>query len=312
MRVRRIAPWLVLAALAGCYSPNAPSGVPCASVDSPQRCPAGQQCVLVGGVEVCSGEPGDDIDAGEIDRDRDGDGVIDRDDNCPDHANPTQGDEDSDATGDVCDPCPPFDDNSDADGDGVGDACDPHPEVAGDELIAFEGFAGELGQAWTVTGTFSIAGGDGVANAVANHSTLVTIASPAAQRVEIRAAAQLVSITATGLTLGANGLVDRLADGTDDGIVCQLSALVDGDQQQLRIFDTFESKVIDTAPHAFAAGTASELRLRRNGTSYACRATNPSLELAGSAAFAPAAPRIGLRARNAVVRYQWVMVVSSP
>jgi hypothetical protein len=38
-------------------------------------------------------------------RDRDGDGVCDADDNCPDVANPDQADGDGDGIGDACDPC---------------------------------------------------------------------------------------------------------------------------------------------------------------------------------------------------------------
>ena len=59
--------------------------------------------------------------------DRDGDGIADDDDNCPDLANADQADSDGDGVGDVCDNCPIFANPSqtDADGDGKGDACDP-------------------------------------------------------------------------------------------------------------------------------------------------------------------------------------------
>ncbi len=90
----------------------------------------------------------------EFANDRDGDGVIDNRDNCPDHANPDQSDRDGDGRGDVCeicsddptndrdrdgicgniDNCPlvynPFQEDEDQKsgisilGDGVGDACD--------------------------------------------------------------------------------------------------------------------------------------------------------------------------------------------
>lgn len=100
--------------------------------------------------------------------DRDGDGVLDAEDNCPDIFNPrrplddgSQGDADGDAQGDVCDPCPldpgtadcqvfdpndldgdgvpTLDDNcpndanadqADADSDDKGDVCDPCPDDA--------------------------------------------------------------------------------------------------------------------------------------------------------------------------------------
>jgi hypothetical protein len=55
----------------------------------------------------------------EYDEDSDGDGVLDVDDNCPDDANPSQGDADGDGDGDACDTC------TDLDGDGYGDASYP-------------------------------------------------------------------------------------------------------------------------------------------------------------------------------------------
>ena len=61
--------------------------------------------------------------------DRDGDGVPDDDDNCPDTPNPGQEDADGDGLGDVCDNCPGAanPDQADLDGDGLGDVCDPCP-----------------------------------------------------------------------------------------------------------------------------------------------------------------------------------------
>jgi Thrombospondin type 3 repeat len=61
--------------------------------------------------------------------DRDGDGVIDLHDDCPDAADPGQFDTDGDGVGDACDVCPSVPDptQADADRDGEGDACDPCP-----------------------------------------------------------------------------------------------------------------------------------------------------------------------------------------
>ena len=54
--------------------------------------------------------------------DSDGDGIKDNVDNCRLKANPNQENEDGDAFGDVCDPCPPSQNNTDSDGDGRGNA----------------------------------------------------------------------------------------------------------------------------------------------------------------------------------------------
>ncbi len=74
------------------------------------------------------------------DDDADRDGVSDEDDNCPNNANPSQGDNDLDGMGDVCDlnddedTIPDTRDNcplvynpgqEDTDSDGIGDSCDP-------------------------------------------------------------------------------------------------------------------------------------------------------------------------------------------
>ena len=62
--------------------------------------------------------------------DRDGDGILDGDDNCPDTPNPGQEDADADGVGDACDNCvntanPGQEDNNGInDGDGIGDACE--------------------------------------------------------------------------------------------------------------------------------------------------------------------------------------------
>ena len=58
--------------------------------------------------------------------DRDRDGVLDAEDDCPDDSNPGQEDGDGDHVGDVCDVCPLQADplQADADGDRSGDACD--------------------------------------------------------------------------------------------------------------------------------------------------------------------------------------------
>ena len=60
-------------------------------------------------------------------QDRDGDGIPDEEDSCPDLSEPANADTDADGVGDACDNCPgdPNPDQEDANGDGSGDACAP-------------------------------------------------------------------------------------------------------------------------------------------------------------------------------------------
>jgi hypothetical protein len=135
----------------GCYAPSPAGGLPCSPTGG---CPAGQTCSpdgICGGVVDAAGAPDADPlapDAGPDDRDHDG--VLDGDDNCPEHANPTQHDEDGDARGDECDPCPHLDGaaDDDGDGDGVGVGCDPDDTVACHRLLFFDSFEAE-DPAWT-------------------------------------------------------------------------------------------------------------------------------------------------------------------
>jgi hypothetical protein len=68
----------------------------------------------------------DDFNLIKVKDDRDGDGVIDIEDNCPDAFNLDQADADEDGLGDLCDNCidTPNADQADMDRDGIGNACD--------------------------------------------------------------------------------------------------------------------------------------------------------------------------------------------
>ncbi|NVB85796.1 MAG: hypothetical protein HOV81_45960 [Kofleriaceae bacterium] len=305
---------VVLTGLAGCFSPSPPPGAACAPATATVRCPEGLACIAHDGIETCElagpTSPDGGID-GDPNADSDGDGIADRTDNCPGVKNANQANEDGDALGDACDPCPPSDDNTDTDGDGVGDVCDPNPTTAGDKIVAFDGFAGNL-SAWTTSGGASTSMGDAVLVADDATSTIISMASPSAAHVELRSSLVIDMITATGQNLGSINLIDRMQPSTDKAVACQQSGLVNGTQEELRIFDASTSTIVNNAAHAFGAGSQVEMRMRRTGTSYACHVTNPSLELVSTVAFSPASPRIGLRVRGAAARFHWVMIVTSP
>lgn len=130
--------------MVGCYSPSFGEGGACASA-----CPGDLVCVQ----SVCR-NPGYVMDDAAVDTqtagdaghdaspgDGDGDAILDNLDNCVTVKNADQHDEDDDAIGDVCDPCPHLSGTAaDGDSDGVGDACDPQPTVAKQHIAFFDPF----------------------------------------------------------------------------------------------------------------------------------------------------------------------------
>ena len=105
------------------------------------------------------------IDAPPGVADRDGDGIPDDVDNCPDVKNPDQANEDKDNFGDACDNCPQVANNTqaDADGDGIGDACDP--DSTREAVWLFEGFHSGVPSDWGQSADWT-AVGDSATSAV--------------------------------------------------------------------------------------------------------------------------------------------------
>ena len=163
---------------------------------------------------ACSFEPGmfvasvlDAADAADVDTD--GDGVVDRVDNCASLANPAQRDWDGDAHGDECDHCPHLASASDPDGDrdGVGDACDPRPTAAGDRRAIWIAFYDPSDIAGWITsgGAWAVENGKLVQSATG----LALLDSPLqygdlyfATRVEIVSAANEVGFCSADVPIG--------------------------------------------------------------------------------------------------------------
>ena len=119
--------WLAAAA---CYSPKYGD---CAITCGDNGCPSGLACI-----DGYCHAPDDET---SVCFDADDDGKRDFEDNCRATPNPNQENEDGDALGDACDPCPVIrDDDVDSDGDGIGGGCDQDPANAGDRVILFETF----------------------------------------------------------------------------------------------------------------------------------------------------------------------------
>ncbi|MEZ4402543.1 MAG: thrombospondin type 3 repeat-containing protein [Kofleriaceae bacterium] len=146
--------WVVAVAAVGCYAPAFEPGLPCSASGA---CPAGQACDLTVAPPVCRGMTAAVDAAGEpdaaLDGDGDGDGVVDRVDNCPAVSNVDQRDHDRDQVGDACDNCPtvPNLDQASGDGDAVGDPCDPWPAQGGDRIALFDDLD-QLSPRWSTYG----------------------------------------------------------------------------------------------------------------------------------------------------------------
>jgi hypothetical protein len=143
---------VAIAVFAGCYNPSIRTGAPCDTecpgdlVCIDHRCrEAGYMFGTDAGPDDAPVVPTDTITVDGPPGDADGDGIKDNLDNCPAKANLDQHDEDADALGDVCDPCPHLAGTAvDGDGDGVGDACDPQVAIAKQRIKFFDPFTTTL------------------------------------------------------------------------------------------------------------------------------------------------------------------------
>lgn len=297
-------------AVAACYSPSiAPNGL-CGPGDV---CPEGQTCVA----EHCVVGPGSDgLDAASRPGDRDGDGVPDGVDNCPDVANADQGNEDGDRFGDACDPCPPVADNAptDSDGDGVADACDPHPQTPGDKIALFEGFHHGV-PTWMHSASWTAAS-DAVRVASASDTSVEFLVLPITSPDHITFSAQVV---VEQTVAGGDDDIDVVAPedvGRDDGVDCELhDQPLGGSSRFLWLYDgSLTGDVVAVTPLAWTNNTAYQLALTRKGTSFTCSAGGSTASpLTGtSSTTGGASPAAAIRAYGMTARIDWVMVVRNP
>jgi len=305
-----------LALLAGCYGPSFAPGAPCDPAIG--NCPAGQTCQLDGTDHRCLA-PGtatdaavdaaiDEPDAGPTDVD--GDGIVNASDNCPALANPSQHDEDSDAVGDLCDPCPVSPVNTDTDGDGVGNDCDPRPGLAGDTFVLFEPFAQGLPAGWTTNG--------GSAWSVANDELRVTSGSSVVTsvRTNIPATPRMMAVTSVVAdqmfgSLASVGIMLPYASMLGGGgILCSLFQATVGNRF-LSLYNTATDVVIDNHAFSWVDDVPYILAAVKVDNAYECVHVG-GVTANGTSSTAILAPTIGLRSEGATARFRWLMIVKTP
>ena len=319
---------VVVAVLAGCYGPHAETGAPC--TPGVQNCPGGQMCVTSGSGSFCEVGPAPvdsatlrDTPASVPDAppdagtpgDRDGDGVPNASDNCPEVANPDQGNEDGDALGDVCDPCPVFTDNTDDDGDGVGNACDPNPSTPGDKIALFEGFHHPLTSAWTTAGTWTVAGDDLVGTG-ANGVTGEVRHAAFGKKETVTASATVTSLFGTGYRgIGVEDDVSTSGFAVVCGMLVTSSADATPNTPMIDLFKLPTGTSYSRDPLIWAENDVLLFGMRRQLTSYGCSGGDLTSSASGSESGTEttdnASAKLGIHTLSASVRVSWIMVVTS-
>ncbi len=246
--------------------------------------------------------------------DRDGDGIPDTSDNCPDVANPDQGDEDGDKIGDACDPCPISSATADSDGDGVPDACDPNPTVAGDSLSMFEGFHNGLPAGWQILGTVSAAGDDLQIEAAATEDggLMPAITPPANGMIAMHVIVDQMHGTHDS-GIGATINFDPTAI---QGVTCELYAplATTPAMNYVSLYDYTTQTELAHGSLTWQTGVEYTLSFVKRGTGYTCTVTPPTgapLVSGGTSSSAPATPHAMIESFSSKTRVAWMMVVAS-
>lgn len=252
--------------------------------------------------------------------DSDGDRIPDVDDNCKELANPLQENEDGDALGDACDPCPILDKygvnnldaNVDSDGDGVGNGCDPNPNSNTERAVYFTGFNEMPSGAVTTGATFTFSGGAATsapgANELSNLSVTVPGFDPSRKLYlftgeQILAYANAVTVRTSGAALfadpaGGSGWACGPGDVGGSGRLALVSFDAAGDNQQ------------GTATATTTVGTVFESLISRTGSSGSVVCSSPTVG-AFTGAMPQVANAIGIHARSMSVAFRYLYLVDS-
>jgi len=245
--------------------------------------------------------------------DSDGDGIKDNLDNCRLKANPTQDNEDGDAFGDACDPCPPSQVNTDSDGDGVGDQCDPD-STQQNVITLFDGF--NYAQAPpnvvlfpSASWTFPL-GQVRLANLSATQRAYYVFPQQGNGQNAQDAVytSYVISQVPTSSPSGV-GAVQRFDASQVVGVGCLIGRGSDS-LPHIRILVTTDeaSARLGTAP--FQNGQAVAMVFTRNGMQYDCRDLTSGSTAAGPQGISVPTASVGLYSQGTQADFNWIMVVS--
>lgn len=318
--------WAIAVLVAGCYSPHEVPGAPC--TPSAPACPSDETCVTTGAGSFCQAPgpatPDAAVDATDAapdapSTDRDGDGIPNDVDNCPDVPNPDQADEDGDMLGDVCDPCPPSATNTDTDGDGVGDDCDPHPTVIGDRIALFEGF-NAMPTGWTYTGTWTASNGSIAVSAA--DGTYVNARHPAVSTHEVVSAGLRV-LSTTGTNYRPAGVFDNATfsgSTTTYSTNCSfmITSAADGSPNTplIDLYRNPAGSALGRSALTWTTGQELVIVEGRTDGDFGCfgydYATSGSTTTSGTETTDNGVAGLGLHVGGASVRFRWFMIVTYP
>jgi hypothetical protein len=257
--------------------------------------------------------------------DRDGDGIPDSTDNCPDTVNPDQANEDGDPFGDACDLCPQIAEmtQTDTDGDKIGNACDPNPTLK-DTVWLYSGFRAGL-PAWSRSVNWT--GSGEMIQTISSGNTgdpgeyMITPFTPTAAAIDNFSITTTVKVTQEAGSNNEHSLGLEIWDITaKKGVDCALDHNPAGANAILYL-----QEVNNTGPtnnlnkmtsYGWAMNVVYRLTETRHGNTYTCMVVGPDGTQATLTGTSQVVPRDGTTAEiwafGATAQYSSIQIIGAP